>query len=229
MATRNGGTLRERRIGAGTAGNGLRSILSAKILLVGCLLVGCLPVLGAADDELRKYAQGPLTRDDFRVEVPKSISVPGGGLRALAYTSTEMLFDYRYRVSRQDGVWTASLAEIRAMAVVWPARSWNRHPQDRKLLDHEQGHFDLAQMWALRGKVELSAAIPREEIQGQGETREEAVKAFEVALERRVQKFRDALGAADRNYDQLTRYGTLAEQQAAQRKSQRDAIMQLRP
>lgn len=200
-----------------------------RILPAIILFAFWLPANAAVSVEPRTYAQGPLTGADFLAEVPQGNTVPVGGLRALAYASTEMLFDYRYRVMAQNGVWTARLSEIRVVAVLWREKSWNRHPDDRKLMDHEQGHFDLAQMWALRGQKELSDALRRGDLQGQGESPQAAVKAFETALDRRVQKFRDALTAADRSYDQLTRYGTLAEQQAAHRKSQMEAIQQLAP
>lgn len=190
------------------------------LLLAGLLPVAMTssPLLGQPPAEpVRTYAQGPLTADDFRGQPPDGAKLPGGNLPALAYTVTELRYDCRYRSARRDRTWTAWLTELDAVAVLKRGESWNLRPEDRRLMDHEQGHFDLAQIWAERAEAGIKTAIERGELRESRATEQAAIDALQAAINRKMETYRQGLVAADRDYDQVTRYGALAGKQAEQR------------
>ena len=204
----------------------------AVCLIAGLIAAGspCSHVWSAppATSQPRTHSQGPLTADDFLGAPPKETRLLGGTLSAMAYTATDIHYTYRYRTERRERKWSAVLTEFDAFGVMLPDQSWNLRKGDRQLMDHEQGHLDLAEMWARRARAELLKAIARGEIRETGETAEAAVKSLRADTQRRARKFRDVLLEAHRSYDQVTRYGTLRDKQAEQRKQQARAIEALR-
>lgn len=136
---------------------------------------------------------------------------------ALAYTATELRYDCRYRLVRRDRTWTAWLTQLDAVAVLKRDECWILRKEDRRLMDHEQGHFDLAQIWAERAEAGIKTAIERGELRESRATEQAAIDALQAAIDRKMETYRQGLVAADRDYDQVTRYGTLAGQQAEQR------------
>lgn len=169
-------------------------------------------------DTVRTYAQGPLTADDFRGQPPDRATLPGGNLPALASTTTELRYDCRYRSARRDRTWTVWLTEFHAVAVLNRDKCWNLRKEDRQLLDHEQGHFDLAQVWAERAEAGIKTAIERDEMRESRATEQAAIDALQAAIDRKMDTYRQGLVAADRDYDQVTRHGALAAKQAEQRR-----------
>ncbi|MCO6457302.1 MAG: hypothetical protein J5I93_18545 [Pirellulaceae bacterium] len=174
-------------------------------------------LVGQQPEPVRTYAQGPLTADDFRGQPPDQAKLPGGNLPALAYTATELRYDCRYRLVRRDRTWTAWLTQLDAVAVLKRDECWILRKEDRRLMDHEQGHFDLAQIWAERAEAGIKTAIERGELRESRATEQAAIDALQAAIDRKMETYRQGLVAADRDYDQVTRYGTLAGQQAEQR------------
>jgi len=197
--------------------------------LVACLLTICAASL--ADDkpreDLRPYGDGPLTTDDYRAKVPDSLPRRNGA-RLLAYTWTRIVYEYRYDASSRGGEVTATLSEFEVTASVDRAASWNARPEDRRLLDHEQGHFDLAQIAALQ----MLVAVERMRREGkllaaEGRTKAEAANRLRLKIAEFVKKHETAAAEEHREYDRFTNYGLVGSAQAEARKSQREAIEKL--
>jgi len=139
------------------------------------------------------WAQHPrLTWDDFKARPPKSASYPS----AVSDTGFE------YQLECRNG-----LLDIDAAAFFSPGGSWVK-PGGRtpELLRHEQGHFDMAELYALR----LRKAIQDAKI-GCGDT----AKA-NAAGEKMVGEFQRDWQDAERDYEGSTKFGTdLKEQDTA--------------
>jgi hypothetical protein len=150
--------------------------------------------------------------------------VPDGTLSALAYSATELRYEYRYLTRQRDGRWTAWVAEFHAYGVLLREDSWLISKNNPGLLDHEQGHFDLAELWARRAQAEVRDSIRRRQLRETAVSEQRAVRQLQEAVAKKVEKFREAMLQAHRSYDQVTRYGTLADKQAEQRQAQKEAI-----
>jgi hypothetical protein len=139
------------------------------------------------------WAQHPrLTWDDFRARPPKSTSYPS----AVSDTG------FKYQPVCING-----MLDIEAAAFFSPSGSWVK-PDGKtpELLRHEQGHFDLAELYALK----LRKAIQDAKI-GCGDT----AKA-NAAGEKIVGEFQREWQDAERDYEESTKFGTdLKEQDAA--------------
>jgi hypothetical protein len=160
--------------------------------IVALLVLGCLPALGQSPPGYTWPQHPRLTWDDFRARPPKSTSYPS----AVSDTG------YNYQLVCRNG-----LLDIDAAAFFSPSGSWVK-PDGRtpELLRHEQGHFDMAELYALR----LRKAIQDARI-----SCEDKAKA-NAAGERVVADFQADWENAEREYEEATKYGTdLKEQEAA--------------
>lgn len=180
---------------------------------------------GAADDpspdrrspetppSRRPYRDGPLTPDDFQA----TPTTPTRGIQAWTYT--EQAYRSRYRIEQRRRDWVVSLTELEVWAVVDRTQSWNRLPRDAALLDHEQGHFDITQIFALEAQNSLLQDVRRgKPLQARGATRDEAIKAFEKKLSERLQALAEASSEEQRAYDKATENGLNITAQADARR-----------
>ena len=161
-------------------------------------------------EKQRHYDDGPLKIKEFAGDSPRFT-------RLEAMTVTRVALDYKFRVSRAGTGYRATLKSLSVKAVFLPNESWWRAPHDEALLDHEQGHFDIAEIAArrlrlafrklLRGSRKLSAT---------GDTAEEAGAALVAKLEKVNQISEKQTAIEHEEYDRTTlhgvRYGTQAEQ-----------------
>lgn len=166
----------------------------------------------------RRYEDGPLQADDFQAEPAVKQE---GDLRLLASTVTQLAYDYRYRFERRGKRTTVRLTSVRVYALVRRDQSWNSKKQDAALLDHEQGHFDIAEIHARLAQIEL---LTRFKTEGRpvvtAATKAAAVQGLEKKLSEVVNVFSETSHGVDEEYDRSTRHGTRGESQAAQRKQQ---------
>ena len=96
-----------------------------------------LPAAALAAEAARKVDAGPLTAADFRGQVPVD---PAGD----ANTSTQLRFSFRYGYQQLGGRATVTVESVSVDAIVIQDASWNRQPTNARLLEHEQGHADIA-------------------------------------------------------------------------------------
>lgn len=176
-------------------------------------------MLSAAEDR-RHYDAGPLTADDFRGEPPERAV-------AAAKTSTQFVFDFKYRYKSNAKNTTVTLDSITIDAYIRRDQSWNRDPTNKSLLDHEQGHADIAQIHCLRARLEFrKKLIKGPNISVTASSLKEAIAALDREVRKEMAAVEQANRDADAEYDRETRSG-LGPKQAEWRRVQIETIQQL--
>lgn len=190
------------------------SSIAAYVVLIGL----CLAWLAAAEQksDARPAADGPLTKDDFRAKVPESPpTFEGAPLRA--WTWGDVQHRYRYRFVTEDGKVRMTLTEIDVFAVVFRDQSWITAPDDAALLDHEQGHVDLATIHAVRARAQLRGMAARGELTATAKDEATAKQELEKRLKKVLDEELAVWSADNRRYDRETRHGADREQQRQHR------------
>jgi hypothetical protein len=172
----------------------------------------------AAEDR-RKYEEGPLTSDDFRAE-PQDVA------RAAAKTVTQLGYDFRYRYKSNSRNTTAFLESITIEAYIRRDQSWNSKPDDKALLDHEQGHADIARIHCLQARLAFRKLQKGQGLSATASSLKEALSALEREIQKEMRVFEQAARDADAEYDRETRSG-LGAKQAEWRRVQKETIEQL--
>jgi hypothetical protein len=168
---------------------------------------------------VRDYASGPLTAADFAAPVPEDAG------QIQAFTTTDLRYSLEYRVTRRKQRSTAELTSFSIHAVVVPSASWNRRPDDRRLLDHEQGHFDLTYIAGLRARV---AFEEEDKPRGTGVTEDLAIADLRKKVTEAVSAWIAGLKSEHERYDRVTRHGQDQQAQAAERQRHREEMKSLR-
>lgn len=182
-------------------------IVARTLLPTTCVLtVIVLQAVAIAKEDARPYDEGPLTADDFRGDPPND-SV------AAAKTATQFTFDFKYRYKSTARTTTVTLDRITITACIRRDQSWNRHPENMRLLDHEQGHADIAQIHCLQARLAFRKSLAK----GQGSSAtasslDEAVASLERVIRREIATFEKAARDADAEYDRETANGVGANQ-----------------
>jgi hypothetical protein len=91
----------------------------------------------------RKHDLGPLISAEFRMLTPDPRPMLGD-LIARASTRTKVTFNYNWAARDAAGGREMTANQITVTATFIPAESWIAEPNDAALLNHEQGHFDIA-------------------------------------------------------------------------------------
>jgi hypothetical protein len=202
--------------------------------LAGLVLVSLCRMAIAADDDnkkladadlaLRPYRNGPLTAADYRCPPPKPVPQKNGvSLAAMTYTSIHYSIRYRWRELKSKTV-EAKLTNFDAVAEVDRRQSWTTRPTDERLLDHEQGHFDVTELYARRIQKKLNALISAGAIVGRGDDDTTAVADLNQQVDSRVQEFLDLEHKEQDQYDIATHHGTFHNAQAEERQKQIAAL-----
>lgn len=183
-----------------------------------------------ADDEFdenapaRRYRDGRLVISDFDMEPPEDRD----NLDAMLATQVRIQFDYRCRYGRRYGGGArATLKRIEVFAVVRPQESWIATPEDRRLLDHEQGHFDIAQIAALSARLHMHEQWKAGELKGTGDDPDEAIANLRENIQSEMKPFYDNLKKAQRQYDDVTSHGRRFRSQREQRKVHDEFLKEL--
>lgn len=157
----------------------------------------------------RPYSDGPLTPGDFLGPIPND---PPPRIQAV----TEVAFRWKteYRYARLNGSIVAKLTRVTFTAMVVRDKSWNSRKDDRYLLGHEQGHFDISQMHAIEMEMALTERI-RAGKPPMGKGADEAAAARD--LEVKVREFAETQAAVHRErqvkYDEVTGGASLVQKQ----------------
>lgn len=189
----------------------------------GCWLALCLAAAVATNGadsqpDRRDYENGPLTPADFTAAVP---SDTGG---RLALTMTELVYDLSYRCNGRADRYVARTESLVVRATVVRSASWNLHPQDRPLMDHEQGHFDLTYIAALRLRSRFAGD---QRPTGTGANPDEAVRNLREKVDRALHEANEQVKQGHLDYDRLTDHGARMKEQVEQRRLQKDKIEEL--
>jgi len=155
----------------------------------------------AAAESVRKVDAGPLTAADFRGEVPADA-------RGDANTKTQLQFTYRYEYQVVGGRTTVTMASVMVDAYVLQEESWNRLPGNTSLLDHEQGHADIAWIQCLKARLAIREKMQRRRGWSVTATSlDEAVAALDAELSEIMEAFQHEGQEADAAYDRDTQHG----------------------
>ena len=171
----------------------------------------------SAEIEQRVYETGPLTPRDFQAAIPED----DRGLDA--WTTSDLTYRYRYEARIVGRRATARVTQVDIEAVVIPGESWNRQPENLSLLDHEQGHFDLTQIAALKARLHFA----QQRISRSAATAAGAVRSIESELQQKMGEFLDELKRQHEQYDRLTNHGRVVSRQLEQRGLQQEQLASL--
>jgi hypothetical protein len=192
------------------------------------LTLAILSCLARAEDPPteRRHNAGPLTKEDFQAAVPDPLPRVGR-FEPVAHTDTDIRFQmqYRYRHLRRGA--EATLTDIDIYAVLLPGKSW-LSPRGEKIIDHEQGHFDITQMYALDACLQLKKRLHEgNPLVGKGANRDEAAGDLNRQIVELLRPVCDRVVTAQQEYDRQTNHGQIAGGQAAHRKQQLELLGEL--
>ncbi len=194
-----------------------------RLLLLPCLVLAVnLPLLAAPPkSKERPYTQGPLKVDEFLGEAPPEKS-------ATAHTATRIRYEFQFLFGQNGQQVTVSVRSIKLRVVFLPEESWYGPDTSPDLLDHEQGHFDIAEINAHRVELALEQArLAGKLISATGNSRQSAHAAVMVKLDE-IAQLADKKTADDNvEYDRNTRHGFNFSEQSELRKIQKLTLQSL--
>ena len=129
----------------------------ALVRLTIVVSIFCLSALSAgfalaqdSDSKSRRYEQGPLVKKDYQGAAPDSIK------KFAASTEIEVRYEYRYQLHQKNQRFQIYVSDLDVYSIMLPKKSWNRQLYNVRLLDHEQGHFDIGEIFALKAEIEIA-------------------------------------------------------------------------
>ncbi len=159
--------------------------------------------------ELPWSADHPLTWDDFQGEPPV---VPGeeGARIAVRFG---FAFEYLPSFDPLSGRWKAHLTKVTVTNVMDRSKSWVLPVQKTpELLNHEQKHFDLNEVYRRLAEAELQKHVCR--LEAVGATEKDAKENLGGMIGDVLDKFDKKCDEVEDQYDTETDHGRNAEQQA---------------
>jgi hypothetical protein len=117
--------------------------------VIGLLLIGIQVASANPAPAISWQADRPLTWADFQGPVPRTARK-----ERVAATAASLSWSYEYEVQWSPGDCTYEITHIDTSALFDPGSSWVRpgHRTDA-VLQHEQGHFDIAQIFEQKLRV----------------------------------------------------------------------------
>lgn len=202
------------------AGNKLNCRLAIGIF---AFIVAAQTTVDADDDEdvgkERIYSAGPLTQKDYQAEPPENRRT------SAAWTTTDLRFDFRYEYKTRGARYYLKLKAITIEATVDPNRSWNTRPNDVRLMDHEQGHFDLTYIASLKAQVLFAEQMSKGSgIRAEAASEREASKLLRKEVQRQLGKIFTQLYDKQKEYDAETKHGIDPKAQAEHREQHETEI-----
>ncbi|MEE3370865.1 MAG: hypothetical protein VX346_16115 [Planctomycetota bacterium] len=173
----------------------------------------------------RRYQEGPLTVSDFRGKVPRDAE--GKVESLLAFTKTDFRYSWKSTFARRNRRHYLTATNIDLYSVMLPQHSWNRAPRDQRLLDHEQGHFDITEVQIRKAILQLKDPSSRKLFRSSGNSRTRAVQRFEKNLARFLEPFVAASRKHHERYDKVTKHGSNRPAQEHERRKQKLDLQRL--
>ncbi len=186
--------------------------------LLGFVILSCCSVV--AETPGRKHSDGPLKREHFKANVPLNST-----LDAVVYT--RLHYGYKFRTTANDDAFVLTCTTVVCCGEQLPDRSWMRESADTKLLDHEQGHLDLAELIARKAETRLRYLVRKGKLKSTGATVEEAEKALIRTIRAQLMPFDREIASVNDEYDRITAHGRDEEAQKAERRKQRKSMRSL--
>lgn len=101
---------------------------------------------------------------------------------------------------KAESFWRKGLPDFKIQTIFYKKESWTRDKKDMVLLQHEQLHFDIAELYSRKMKKVIY------------NLRSEEVDDMNVYLEK-IRELISQRNAEDEQYDKETQFGTLRERQ----------------
>jgi hypothetical protein len=95
------------------------------------------------------------------------------------------------------------------------------------VLDHEQGHFDVAEIAARRARMHFTSLLRDRNAATTGRDQRAAQRKLDQEIKKAMQEVYDGLAKAQKTYDEETRHGTAILPQARHREWQRAELEKL--
>ncbi|MCA9132546.1 MAG: hypothetical protein KDA45_05315 [Planctomycetales bacterium] len=192
--------------------------LVAHALVYQAIVLSCLCNVASGDDSLapeRRYDAGPLSIVEFTGSVKP-------GSNAQANTGTRVMYQYRYSVRQVGRKFVAVMTSIDLYTVFLPEESWWVPDSEPELLDHEQGHFDVAEISVRKSQLALATAKAEgKTITITSDSRKDSIKSIMAKIDE-IRRLIDLQISEDNlEYDRVTRHGTHASAQREKRRIQR--------
>jgi|Deesub1362B_J571_1020462.scaffolds.fasta_scaffold06994_2 hypothetical protein len=168
------------------------------------------PNLCLAASELPWSASRPLTWDDFQGEPPEDADERDEA----AEISMWLGYTYQTRVwfDRDSGKWKVHLTSVTTTNTMGRDRSWAVQGQRTPaLLNHEQKHFDLNEVYRRLLDAALQKLVCK--LETSGSTRQEAEEEMERRLREVFDKHRKKCDEVQEQYDRQTDHGRDAAKQ----------------
>ena len=146
----------------------------------------------------------------------------------MAHTEIRYDTDYRWDELASGGV-VARLTHFACEARLLHNKCWNSATGDRQLLDHEQGHFDIAEINARRIQKTFDRWIAADKLHGRGRDEAAAIADLDKQIHALMGKFFDREEADQVEYDRVTHHGDVFAEQAKQRARQRELLKETAP
>ncbi|HIF35041.1 MAG TPA: hypothetical protein EYG57_05620 [Planctomycetes bacterium] len=182
-----------------------------KLLAIWLLMSGS---VHAQEESLLRYTARPLVWENFRGSVPDPKPV-----QMNAATRTSIRISFRYRTLARSNRIYLEVTEVSVFAVFLRDKSWVDGRVNKRLLDHEQGHFDNAHIFALKAQKKFDEVLKgRKKIRVSGTSNSKVMKLREAEIDKILQPFVRELAEEDVRYDQVTNHGRRMDVQAEERK-----------
>ena len=150
-------------------------------------------------------ASTPLTWDLFRCAAPAD-AVHRNEAAAIHMT---IRWHAKYSVTSSGSNWTGHVTSVTVTNTMEPSLSWVVPGKgDDRVLRHEQGHFDLNEVY--RRKLEIVLLC----LQSQSASKQGAIDELDAALHRRADGILEQLQAAQARYDAESGHGNNPSGQA---------------
>ena len=187
---------------------------------------GAEPLSTGGEANLRPFSDGPLTLDDFQAEPPSEGAEAISGRKAMLFP--EIRYDFRYSW-KGGGKVTVSATSVTIWSAVDQKKSWFKAKEtaNAELLDHEQGHFDVAQCHALRLQTECDRLLAGQKLSVVAASEEEGKAALRERLQKLVKQVAAESHQENEEYDRLSVHGSEGTQQAELRKIQKLELARL--
>ena len=170
-------------------------------------------VLAEESDSFAWSATRALSWDDFA-----AAAAPDDGAERVAATTASILWSFDFRVRLAGDTCSYTITAIDSAAHFHPGESWvDPAHQTAAILAHEQGHFDIAEVYSRQFLAETRELIGTEG-RCSGPSMRRATRESEDAIGEMLgaiyDQTWDAYRASQQRYDGETRHGTDAEAQS---------------
>jgi len=187
---------------------GMRSI--GVIFLLG--LLAC-PAGASGAEAIEWRSDRPLSWDDFEAAVPRNAEAV-----RVASTASSLAWSYAYEIEWSQRGCSYSIVKLDSVARFLPDRSWVRpgHRTD-EILEHEQGHFDIAQIYNEQFKA-ATRNLVGSAMKCNGQSERKAARLVESEIARLVggtyEEVWRQYQLRQESYDSETRHGIDREAQS---------------